>query len=687
MSIKKKIWSVPLVVILIYSIGMFTTYKFLHKANEHLTHEAYPLIQKTKLMSTDLKDIQEYLKNAVTINDATFLKLAGNKADEFRITAKEISQNLAHEESATAIQMKFNEYYALAVETADIMMGTKTGDAAAKIQRMMPILKELEKTLDEATALASKDFEESLNIRPILLINALFAVIAVILLCFAGYSFSNSIGGGISQGVELASSVAQGNLKHQIEVKSNDEVGLLAKHLNEMSANLREMLKKIKGAANSITDAIGVIDTAKLAKGSSAQVKAVEGIAVTINQTNTSIRNIAGASESLSLAASESSSSILEMIASMEEVAENASSLAALVDNISASIEETLAAVNQTAQNIETLFLSSEETSTTVNQFSATLKNIEQIVDESAALSEKVKEDASVLGTASIDKTISGMSKISDSVNSTMIVLQKLGERSSQIGSILSVINNVTEQTSLLSLNAAIIAAQAGEHGKGFAVVADAIKDLASQTASSTKDIGDMIKAIQSEIQALLTSMSQVSGNAVAGVGFARETGNVLKSIVESSGLSSQMALEIQKATREQMTGVNQINNNSAKITEMISQIATATKEQRKSSVSIISSLDGLREISRHVKSATIEQKKGGSQISNAVTLVNQKVDAIVLGTNEQKKGSEQISASMEQIKVISQQNLAFASDVTVSIETLSKQVDTLTNEVSRFNI
>ncbi|MEK6726052.1 MAG: methyl-accepting chemotaxis protein [Deltaproteobacteria bacterium] len=638
-------------------------------------------------MSTDLKDIQEHLKNAVTINDATFLKLANNKAEEFRIAAKEISQNLGHDELATAVQIKFNEYYALAVETADIMMGTITGDASEKIQRMIPILQALEKTLDEASAQASKDFEESLNIRPILLINALFAVIAIILLSIVGYSFSNSIGGGISKGVELASSVAQGNLKHQIEVRSNDEVGLLSKHLNEMSANLREMLNKVKDAANSITDAIDVIDTAKLAKGSSAQVKAVEGIALTINQTNSSIRNIAGASESLSLSTSESSSSILEMIASIGEVAENASSLAALVDNISASIEETSAAVNQTAQNIETVFLSSEETSATVNEFSATLKNIEHIVDESAALSEKVKEDAFVLGTASIDKTISGMSKISDSVDSTMIVLQKLGERSSQIGNILSVINNVTEQTSLLSLNAAIIAAQAGEHGKGFAVVADAIKDLASQTASSTKDIGALIKAIQSEIQALLTSMSQVSGNAVAGVGFARETGDVLKNIVESAGLSSQIALQIQKATREQMIGVVQINNNSAKITEMISQIATATKEQRKTSVSVISSLDGLREISRRVKSATIEQQKGGSQISNAVTLVNQKVDAIVHGTIEQKKGSEQISASMDEIKVISQQNLAFASDVTASIETLSRQVDTLTNEVSRFNI
>ena len=69
------------------------------------------------------------------------------------------------------------------------------------------------------------------------------------------------------------------------------------------------------------------------------------------------------------------------------------------------------------------------------------------------------------------------------------------------------------------------------------------------------------------------------------------------------------------------------------------------------------------------------------------MTLVNQKVDAIVHGTIEQKKGSEQISASMDEIKVISQQNLAFASDVTASIETLSRQVDTLTNEVSRFNI
>lgn len=547
------------------------------------------------------------------------------------------------------------------------------------------LLKEVEDKLGIDFSAKAEEIKRSAERQlTLFIVIAFFGLIVAILLALF---VMKDIISGISTGVELASSVARGDLKHQIEINSNDEVGLLSKHLNEMSTNLRGMLNSIKGATNNISGAIGAIDTDKLGRGSSTQAKAVEDIAVTINQTNDSIKSIAGLAEGLSIATSESSSSIMEMIASIEEVAESASSLSTIVNNISSAIEETITAINQTAQNIETVYLSADETSSAVDQFSATLKSIEQNVNESALLSEKVKNDASTLGITAIDKTITGMSTINDSIDSTMDVLQKLGDRSSQIGGILTVINNVTEQTNLLSLNAAIISAQAGEHGKGFGVVAEAIKDLAAQTASSTKDISKMVTDIQGEIRMLLTSMQQVSGKTRAGVEIAKEAGDVLKGIAKSSTLSSQMALEIQRSSKEQTVGVAQINKNITRITEMIGQIAEATKEQKNTSFNITSSLEGLREISRLMKTATAEQTKGGSQIHKTVELVNQKVDAIVHGTDEQKKGTEQITKAIGEIKNISQQNSELASDVTISIDTLSKQVEVLQAEVSNFEL
>jgi methyl-accepting chemotaxis protein len=100
---------------------------------------------------------------------------------------------------------------------------------------------------------------------------------------------------------------------------------------------------------------------------------------------------------------------------------------------------------------------------------------------------------------ASIGKAIDGMKEIKASVENTAGYIRKLGGRSEEIGQILNVIDEITDQTTLLALNAAILAAQAGEHGKGFSVVADEIKNLAERTSVSTQEIGELIQSVQQE--------------------------------------------------------------------------------------------------------------------------------------------------------------------------------------------
>ena len=118
---------------------------------------------------------------------------------------------------------------------------------------------------------------------------------------------------------------------------------------------------------------------------------------------------------------------------------------------------------------------------------------------DAARLAEKVSREASERGMTAIREAIKGMQNIRQAVEATADVVNRLGKRSQEIGQILKVIDEVTDQTSLLALNAAILAAQAGEHGKGFAVVADEIKDLADRTAASTQEITGLISAVREE--------------------------------------------------------------------------------------------------------------------------------------------------------------------------------------------
>ena len=102
-----------------------------------------------------------------------------------------------------------------------------------------------------------------------------------------------------------------------------------------------------------------------------------------------------------------------------------------------------------------------------------------------------------------------GMKNIKSSVEKTNDFVKKLGVRSDEIGKILNVIDDITDQTTLLALNAAILAAQAGEHGKGFSVVAEEIKDLAERTAFSTQEIGSLIQSVQEEVKGTVQAMGE----------------------------------------------------------------------------------------------------------------------------------------------------------------------------------
>jgi len=159
------------------------------------------------------------------------------------------------------------------------------------------------------------------------------------------------------------------------------------------------------------------------------------------------------------------------------------------------------ATIKEVANNSAELAGAAQETQSAIMQIASSVKEVEQRAKESSVLSDKVKTDATTFGMSSIGKAIDGMQDIKVSVEKTAGYIKKLGGRSEEIGKILNIIDEVTDQTTLLALNAAILAAQAGEHGKGFSVVADEIKNLAERTSESTQEIGELISRFSRRCQ------------------------------------------------------------------------------------------------------------------------------------------------------------------------------------------
>ncbi|GBD98928.1 methyl-accepting chemotaxis protein McpA [bacterium BMS3Abin07] len=523
--------------------------------------------------------------------------------------------------------------------------------------------------------------EQLLEIIIVSLIGIILAIIAI-----AAY-VRKGVVSPLNKDVSFAYVIASGDMTQRLDVKSNDEIGMLGKSLNKMAVNLKEMVNKIQISSTDITEATRHIDMDKLTKGSELQAKSIDATSVATNEMNSSIKSVANTAENLFQSATESSSAILEMTASIEEVAKSTDTLSTTVQNSSSSVEEMTASIKQVSTNLIVLSDALADTSATVNEFAVSLKSIDANVHESAILTEQVKKDASESGLQAIKKTTEGMNRIIKSADKTSSVVSKLGDMSSQIGNILKVISGVADKTSLLSLNAAIIAAQAGEQGKSFAVVADEIRNLSDKTAYSTKEIASVIEAVRGEIEEAVSSIKEVSDNAGKGMKLTEEAGDVLNKIVESSDRSSRMAWEIEKATKEQANGVVQINESIVKFSDMMKQITRATKEMEKGTEQILIAVEEVKATSQHVRTATVEQTKGSRQIDSMVEDVNSMAQSIAEATKEQINGSDHVVKEMDLIKEITQQNLAIASEVKNAVDTLIRQAELLQTEIKRFTI
>src|SRR4030042_4106920 len=283
---------------------------------------------------------------------------------------------------------------------------------------------------------------------------------------------------------------------------------------------------------------------------------------------------------------------------------------------------------------------------------------------------------------SSVEKAIEGMQNIKLSVEKTANYMRKLGGRSNEIGKILNVIDEVTDQTTLLALNAAILAAQAGEHGKGFSVVADEIKDLAERTAFSTQEIVDLIQAVQKEVKDAIHAMDDGLKSVDDGLKVASDAGEALRKIMESSKQSAEMSFSIERSTAEQARATRLVTDSMDKVKNMVSQVAKATSEQSKGALLITQATEKMRDVANRVRTAAGEQLLNTKHISEAMEQVAEKIQKIAKATNEQKSGSNQILRSIEDIKDIPKTNMNIVFEINRSLKGLFRNTELLKEEM-----
>lgn len=480
-----------------------------------------------------------------------------------------------------------------------------------------------------------------------------------------------------------------GDLTQRINIAAKDEMGDIAGNFNMFLGSLMEMVRKARESSNrvlSLTSKIG--DRSKTLHSSAMeQVKATNENFRALESTDRSVQDIAGSADSLSITATDSSATVTQMAAQVDVVADSTMDLSGHVEEASSSITEMSNSIKEVAENVRALAELASNTNAAVSQIEASIKDVEAKAKEAATTSEEVSRDADILGNEAIARTIEGMERIKETVDEASAVIERLGKRSAEIGQIVKVIDEVTNQTSLLALNAAILAAQAGEHGKGFDVVANEIKDLAERTSSSTGEISKLIKSVQKESQNAVESMRVGKERVMEGTQMAYGASDALKKILESSNRSKETAIGIERATTKQVDAVKKVAEAISNINNRVKSIEKATLEQSKGSELIASTADRINDIAKEVRRAMSEQARGIKDFARSLDDTKEVATTIAEATKSQSEGSHHLVDSMEKILDIAQSNSDISTEMESAVEELLRKAENLRDEMGKFNV
>ncbi|MBI3681815.1 MAG: HAMP domain-containing protein [Acidobacteria bacterium] len=364
---------------------------------------------------------------------------------------------------------------------------------------------------------------------------------------------NRSISGQMRQISDSFGLIGAGNYDVRVPVNSKDEFGAMASSMNAVLDNTlvliqsREERNRIQQSVQKLLDDISGVAGGDLTQEAEVTAEVTGAIADSFNYMISELRQIV---RNVNQTTSHVGASAKQVLKTAETLAQGSTGQARQIADASSSIEQMVKSIHDV---------------------SATANTAASVADQTF---QKAKQ-----GSEAVQKTIHGMGGIRSQVQETSKRLKSLGERSQEIGSIVQLIGDIADRTSILALNASIQAAMAGEAGRGFAVVAEEVERLAERAAEATKKVNTLIKSIQADTSEAITAMEETTREVVDGSNLANDAGRMLSEIESVSAQLSNLIQSISEASDAQARGSEHVAKSMQDISIHTQETAEGAKQ------------------------------------------------------------------------------------------------------------
>ncbi|NLF52271.1 MAG: HAMP domain-containing protein [Leptolinea sp.] len=478
------------------------------------------------------------------------------------------------------------------------------------------------------------------NLRNLLIVIILLAAIIVI---FLSILISNYITMPILKISTLSQKIARGEMPEEtITHNRKDEINLLATSFQ----NIVEYFSQIAQVSSRLADGDLSVD---ITAHSEDDVLG-NSFGEMIKRLRTMIQNLIAHITELDTASIELAQTALEVdgvttqiATTIQQVAKGTTQQTESITRTASNVEDFSHAVADVAGGAQEQAVALEKASDAMEKLSNVIKQVSgnaNAVAQGSAAAKKAADN----GSKTVQSTLEEMRLIKESVGISSQKVQEMGERSDQIGTILTTIEDIASQTNMLALNAAIEAARAGETGKGFAVVADEVRKLAERVSMSTQEIDGLIKGIQKSMTEANNAMSEGTNEVDKGVELANQAGIALEEILNAADTVNIQAEQEAAAVSTMTEFANDLVNNVDAVSSVVERNTAATEEMAASTNEVTHAVENIASISE-------ENSAAAQEVSASTEEMAARVEEVSTAAHRLSELSQQLRAMVSQFK------------------------------------